>query len=166
MITQTLWLPFPAVVKARPRLGRRRKAYTPQYTVDFERKVREFWHENGHHFGNVPVYVGVEIHKEGIQVTIHELEESVRPVGIKGDVDNYVKAILDGLQPHKAHPEAGLAAFVDDKMVEWFEVKFVGVPRKIPAATTRHLKLVTTEPAHRKFPDVTFYPPHYEQDAA
>lgn len=115
------WFDFPAVVKARPRLGRRRKAFTPQKTVDFENRVKDWWAKTAPPFGTAPVYVGVEIHKEGFWVEVHELEESVRPVGILGDVDNYVKSILDGLQP---------VAFDNDRQVEWFEVKFVGVPRK------------------------------------
>lgn len=129
-ISVTLYLPFKAVVKARPRLGRRRKAFTPQKTVDFEMKVREWWSANGHHFGDKPVFVGLEIHQDGMLVTVTELEQSVRPIGVLGDVDNFCKAILDGLQPHKNHPTGGNGAFMNDRQVEWLEVKLVGVPRK------------------------------------
>lgn len=121
MTTHRQWFDFPAVVKQRPRLGRRRKAFTPEKTVQFERQVREWWEQTSPTFADNPVYVGVEIHKEGFFVEVTELEQSVRPVGILGDVDNYVKSILDGLQP---------VAFENDRQVEWFEVKFVGVPRK------------------------------------
>lgn len=139
-MNRTLWLPFPAVVKARPRLGRRRKAFTPEKTVNFEKAVRKFWSENAPTFGDVPVYVGVEIHKEGIQVEIHELEESVRPVGILGDVDNYIKSIFDGLQPNGGDPSLYRGAFNNDKQIEWAEVKFVGIPRKPKSSITTNPK--------------------------
>ena len=138
MTTHTMWLPFAAVVKARPRLGRRRKAFTPQKTVDFENAVREFWSLNGPTFGDAPVYVGVEIHKEGIQIEITELEHSVRPVGILGDVDNYIKAIFDGLQPNANDTKGYLGAFNNDKQIEWASVQFVGIPRKPKVSPTKH----------------------------
>jgi Holliday junction resolvase RusA-like endonuclease len=123
-----VWFPFPAVVKARPRLGRRRKAFTPEKTKLFEQKVRDWWLQSGApHFGGVPVYVSVEIHKEGFSVLVVELEQSVRPVGILGDQDNYVKSILDGLHD---------AVYDNDKQVEWLEVKFIGIPRKPRKATS------------------------------
>lgn len=121
-----VWFPFPAVVKARPRLGRRRKAYTPEKTKLFEQQVRDWWKQSGApYFGTVPVYVSVDIHKDGMLVQVVELEQSVRPVGILGDLDNYIKSIADGLHE---------AVYDNDKQIEWMEVKFVGVPRKTKKA--------------------------------
>jgi Holliday junction resolvase RusA-like endonuclease len=54
-------------------------------------------------------------------VEVFPLECSVRPVGIRGDVDNICKAVLDGLNG---------VAWDDDRQVEMMEVHFVGVPRK------------------------------------
>ena len=48
-------------------------------------------------------------------------ECSVRPVGIRGDIDNYVKSIFDGMNA---------VIWNDDRQVESLEVVFVGVPRK------------------------------------
>lgn len=127
------WIPVAPVVKMRPRLGRRRKAFTPEKTVNYENALRAWWQT---HNASVryegPIYVGVEIHKEGIQVEIIELEQSVRPVGVLGDLDNYQKSVWDGLQ------DAGelLGAFANDKQVEWAEIKFVGIPRPPKKETT------------------------------
>lgn len=121
----TAWIPVPPQVKERPRLGRRRKAYTPEKTLVYESALREWWNKNGPHFDG-PLYVGIEIHKEGIRVSVEELEENVRPVGVLGDLDNYQKSVWDGIQD----TETMLAAFANDKQIQWAEIKFVGVPRK------------------------------------
>lgn len=116
-----VWIPVPVVAKQRARLGRRRKAYTPQKTVDFESKIAEAYATAGKHYGSIPLGVEVEIHRDGFYVEIYPLECSVRPVGVRGDVDNYVKAILDGLNT---------VAWSDDKQIELFTVAFYGTPRK------------------------------------
>lgn len=126
-----VWLPIKPQVKERARFRSRRRGgpYTPDKTVEFEKAVRRAWSEAAGQYEG-PLGAKVELHKDGIMVTVYELEESVRPVGILGDVDNYVKSVLDGLQPHKSDPEGGGGAFANDRQVERFEVYFVGVPRK------------------------------------
>lgn len=125
------WIPVEPKVKERPRLGRRRKAYTPARTLEYETALREWWNKNGPHYEG-PLYVGIEIHKEGIQVSIEQLEESVRPVGVLGDLDNYQKSVWDGIQDwvEKDGTIRMLGAFKNDKQIEWAEIKFVGIPRK------------------------------------
>jgi Holliday junction resolvase RusA-like endonuclease len=117
------WIETKVVSKGRPRLGRRRKAFTPPKTVEFEARVAELYARASHsrNHGNGPLGVEIEIHKDGFWVDIFPLECSVRPVGITGDVDNYVKSILDGLNT---------VAWGDDKQIELFTVSFVGIPRK------------------------------------
>lgn len=124
-----VWLPIKPQVKERARFRSRRRGgpYTPDKTVEFEKAVRRAWTENQF---EGPIGVTMELHQDGIMLIVYELEQSVRPVGILGDVDNYVKAILDGLQPHKHDPEGGLGAMSNDRQVERFEVYFVGIPRK------------------------------------
>jgi len=122
-----MWIDLKAVAKqrarlTRPRRGRRSRAYTPQKTVHFENTLADKYREqNGTHWGDQPVGVSIEIHKDGFDVQVFPLECSVRPVGIRGDVDNMCKAILDGLNG---------AAWNDDRQVELLTVHMVGVPRK------------------------------------
>jgi Holliday junction resolvase RusA-like endonuclease len=108
-------------VKERPRLGRRRKAYTPERTLVFEQAVRDAVAEAKVSFGDAPVGVEIWIEADCLWVDVYELEESVRPVGIRGDIDNYIKSVCDGLQP---------VAFDDDRQVEELLVHFRGVPRQ------------------------------------
>ncbi len=117
-----LWFPFKAVSKQRPRLGRRRKAFTPQRTKDFEDAVAAAWTASGlPHYEGIPICMEVDIHKDGFMVRIQPAECSVRPVGILGDLDNMLKSISDGLNG---------VAFKDDKQIELVTVGLVGVPRK------------------------------------
>lgn len=122
-----MWIPVKVVAKqrarlTRPRRGRKMRAFTPQQTVHFENAIAEFYAANGGvNHGTIPVGVSVEIHIDGFNVEVYPLECSVRPVGVRGDVDNIVKAILDGLNG---------VAWHDDRQVEMFDVAFVGAPRK------------------------------------
>jgi Holliday junction resolvase RusA-like endonuclease len=112
------------VAKQRARLGRRRKAFTPEKTVAFETKIAELWEQVGEFYDidEFPaVAVDIEIESHGIWVKVTPLEASHRPVGVRGDVDNYVKAILDGMNTK---------AWTDDKAVEHLTVKFRGDARK------------------------------------
>ncbi|MFO0417802.1 MAG: RusA family crossover junction endodeoxyribonuclease [Planctomycetota bacterium] len=122
-----IWIPLKAVAKqrarlTRPRRGRKSRAYTPQRTVHFENSVAAAYQAaGGTHWGDIPVGMELEIHKDGISVDVFPLESSVRPVGIRGDIDNIVKAVQDGLNG---------VAWADDRQVELLVVSFVGVPRK------------------------------------
>lgn len=123
------YLEVAPVAKQRARLGRRRKAFTPEKTVAFETAVRQMWSDIGEHYDADDVHavaVDVEIESHGIWVRVTPLEASHRPIGVRGDVDNYVKAILDGM----TSSDTIKAAFADDKIVEQFSVKFRGDARK------------------------------------
>lgn len=124
-----VWVPIKPVAKQRPRLARRRKgrgnvAYTPIPTRNFEAAVAD--HVRSQIgcvplFGEQPVCVRVEIHTDGFIVNISHAETSVRPKGVRGDIDNIVKSIFDGLNG---------VVWKDDKQVESLQAVFVGVPRK------------------------------------
>jgi Holliday junction resolvase RusA-like endonuclease len=117
----------PVVAKQRARLSTRRKAgkrvaYTPLATRSFETVVADKWKQTypGHTPLNVPVKIQISITREGFSLNVARKEESTRPVGIRGDIDNYVKSILDGLNG---------VAWTDDKLVESVTVTFDGEPR-------------------------------------
>lgn len=106
-----------AVTKGRPRLGRRRKAYTPARTLAFEAAVGEAFvalcPDQEPLVG--PLGMQVIIGSNHIEVQVWELEASCRPKYITGDLDNYQKAIQDGLNK---------LAYVDDKQIQHLEVFF------------------------------------------
>lgn len=125
MDSEWQFIPVAAVAKQRARLGRRRKAFTPEKTVSFETAIRNWWRENSIHLGDLPVGMEVEIERHGFWVRIYEMDGFHRPINIRGDVDNYVKSIMDGLNG---------VAYDDDRQVEQFSVKFLGdvrPPRKV-----------------------------------
>lgn len=102
--------------KQRPRLGKRRKAYTPKPTHDYERQVKEAWIEQeGYTQFAGPVGMSVVIRQDHVEIEVWELEESHRPKGIRGDIDNYLKCISDGLNG---------AAYLDDRQVHYIDLRF------------------------------------------
>ena len=114
-----------AVTKGRPRLGRRRKAYTPDKTVQFEKAIAAAWQEQNPDMLPLegPLYMRVVIGSDHIEIDLAELEEGHRPKYITGDGDNYLKSIADGLNG---------VAYVDDKQVHHFEVFFT---KEVPEVT-------------------------------
>lgn len=105
------------VTKGRPRLGRRRKAYTPARTVEYERLVGHSWNSSNPDEPpfDGPVGMRIIVHSDGVQVEVWELEESYRPKYVTGDIDNYAKAVSDGLNK---------LAYLDDKQVHHLEIFF------------------------------------------
>lgn len=96
---------FKPKVKQRPRLGRRGRVFTPEQTLLFERAVREAYSgETAEH----PVDVSISLYKNYFRVTITEHTDA-KPSGLRGDIDNYAKAILDGLNG---------VAYTDDRLVK------------------------------------------------
>lgn len=110
-----LWRGRP-VTKGRPRLGRRRKAYTPARTVEFEQSIRQAWvDQHGTDPFQGPCGMFVEVGSDHVYVEVFELEEKHRPKYVSGDIDNYVKAISDGLNG---------VAYEDDKQVHYIDARF------------------------------------------
>lgn len=104
----TVKLAIKPIAKQRPRLGKRGRVFTPQRTLDFEALIAEAW--DGPCF-DTPCSLTVEFTKDTIKITI---KDSVHSSGLRGDIDNYVKSIMDGLNK---------VAYVDDKLVT--EIKAV-----------------------------------------
>ena len=110
-----MFLKIQPITKGRPRLGRKRKAYTPARTLEFERQIREAWIEqHGDTPFTGPCGMSVEIGSDYVAVDVYELEESHRPKHVTGDVDNYHKAIQDALNT---------VAFLDDKQVHYIDTR-------------------------------------------
>ena len=96
-------------VKDRPRMTRRGRVYTPKTTLAFESIIANAW--DGPKFTG-PVSVEIVLRKDSIRITIKELDVESTP--LRGDVDNYAKSILDGLNN---------VAYVDDRQVRELKVK-------------------------------------------
>lgn len=105
---------FPAKVKGRPRLGKRGRIFTPKETLEFERKVRQGWCQETIEEG--PVGVDITVGAGWFEVDVYELIEPSRSRNTRGDLDNYIKSILDGLNG---------AAFNDDRQVHFINAEFV-----------------------------------------
>lgn len=108
---------FPAISKQRPFVAKGR-AFTPKRTAEFEEKVRTEW--NGPKFEG-PVYLIVNVAKDSFTVEVGPLNHAQEPRPRRGDMDNYVKAISDGLNG---------VAFDDDKQV-WFVIGALDVEPEI-----------------------------------
>jgi crossover junction endodeoxyribonuclease RusA len=96
---------FKPKVKQRPRLGRRGRVFTPIQTLEFERAVREAWEGP---CADKPVDITISLYKHKLRVTVTESKDPTSS-GLRGDIDNYAKSILDGLNG---------VAYVDDKLVK------------------------------------------------
>ena len=107
--------PFRPKPKQRPRLGKGRRVFTPDETLEFEDLIRTNY--DGPVFEG-PVSVDVVFDTDCFVVTITEMPESVRPKHVRGDVDNLQKAVLDGLQDKKKKGVVlEVGAFPDDRQV-------------------------------------------------
>lgn len=104
---QTFW--FKPKVKQRPRLGRRGRVFTPAQTLEFERQVREAYEG---FCADKPVSITISLYKEKFTVTVTECG-TLEPSPLRGDIDNYVKSILDGLNG---------VAYEDDRLVYKLQV--------------------------------------------
>lgn len=95
------------VPKGRPRLGRRGRVFTPEKTLQAEALVRGAW--DGPTFEG-PVWISIMFTTTEIHITVGEMETANSK--LRGDVDNYVKTVMDGLNG---------AAWIDDKQVHHIE---------------------------------------------
>ena len=95
----------PPRAKQRPRLGRRRKAFTPEATLIAEDIIAQAYVAAGGPLFEGPVTLTVVYSSKHQTITIQNNEQ---PSKMRGDVDNYLKTTLDALN--------GLA-YADDRQV-------------------------------------------------
>ena len=102
----TVFVPHKPVPKGRPRMTRRGRVFTPKRTLDAETLVAEAWGDNPKFTGDVGIVM--LLGSDGTLITVfpHEAE----PQKLRGDIDNYVKTIMDGLNGK---------AWDDDKQVTY-----------------------------------------------
>lgn len=113
----SLWLPGRPVAWSRtdrnPRTGRRyNRAHYQRWLDSASWEVRA---QVGDPIDG-PCAVSVLVMPNGIGVGITPAESRARPVGLRGDLDNYLKAALDAC-------DTG-GAFTDDRLVEAVRVVF------------------------------------------
>lgn len=95
--------------KQRPRLGRKGRVFTPAETLEFERSIREAY--TGPLFESA-VGITISLNKDSFTVTVTE-HATMEPSPLRGDIDNYVKSIMDGLNG---------VAYADDRQVRKLQV--------------------------------------------
>ncbi len=98
--------------KQRPRMTRYGRAYTPKATHIFENAVADGWNKN-YWYGDSPIAIQIVLDKDTFTVTISEYKAATPTSPLRGDIDNYAKSILDGLNG---------VAFKDDSQVRSLEV--------------------------------------------
>lgn len=82
----------PPRVKSRPRRGKGR-TYTEKFVVEAEKAIKLDY--DGPKFTG-PLAVRVRLYKDHVRVYLRELPETWSSP-LRGDVDNYAKLVLDGL---------------------------------------------------------------------
>lgn len=96
--------------KERPRMTRRGFAYTPKRTLDYEKQVAEAY--TGPMFESNRLALHLAFSTDGISIEIQEVkpkqETMLKGSVLRGDLDNYVKAVMDALNG---------VAYGDDKQI-------------------------------------------------
>lgn len=131
-----LWVPGLPVAAERPRLGRRRKAFTPAKTIAAEVAVAaELMRRYGcgpeptqHLYGpDQALMLMVDYSADGARIRLTPLAD--RAKAMRGDVDNYLKTTMDGLQKGGAFKNDGqIVSVVADKWPTTFDIEHYDGP--------------------------------------
>ncbi|CAB4171675.1 Rus Holliday junction resolvase [uncultured Caudovirales phage] len=106
----TIVIPNRPTPKGRPRLGRRGRVFTPVKTLEAEALVRGAYLMSDGPVFEGPVWLRIEFTPTSMEITVGESTLEVSK--LRGDIDNYVKTVMDGLNG---------AAWADDKQVHLVE---------------------------------------------
>ena len=109
-------VPGPAKAKARPRVGKGGRIYTPSDSHKYEKKVRECY-EGNYYFDDEYISIKIifwfEIPKSYSKQKRQDCAEGfIRPS--RADIDNYIKSVLDGLNK---------VAYADDRYIYKIEAE-------------------------------------------
>lgn len=96
------------VPKQRPRVGKGGRMYTPPETVKFERAIAKWGKAQGMVPVHFPLEVSIAVSDQTDDETLVEHSTSGLVFNTKRDLDNQVKAILDGLNK---------VAYADDRQI-------------------------------------------------
>ena len=100
----SIFVPVKPVPKGRPRMTRRGRVFTPARTLEAEALVRQAWGNRPKFDG--PVSLVLNFANDGTLIVVCPYYGSDSK--LRGDIDNYIKTIMDGLNG---------AACDDDKQV-------------------------------------------------
>jgi Holliday junction resolvase RusA-like endonuclease len=95
--------------KERPRFNRHTgSVYTPEKTERAEQRIRDLWEAAGYppFPAGTPLEVELIFNRDGTYVIVREIEQE--KIELRGDIDNYLKTVMDGLNR---------VAWNDDKQV-------------------------------------------------
>ena len=105
----------------RPRPNKHGGYYSPHHAdlLDWRQLIQNQMRVNSEQIIEGPVSVSLHIGKDSTDIELAPIVgcDPCRPKGIRGDLDNYVKAIVDSLQG---------PAFFDDKQVVDLAARFKG----------------------------------------
>ena len=97
-----IFFPFEPVPKGRPRFTRAGHAYTPKTTLDYEKKVREYFKSHLDDYFENAIKVRL-VFNMPIPQSVSKKKHEMMATGIikctkhNGDVDNLAKAVIDSL---------------------------------------------------------------------
>lgn len=103
--TSTIWVAGKPKPKERPRFSRNGHSYTPKGTQDYESLVRQAWVDGGGELLEGPCAITMDFTVDGCMVNVTPVDWMSK---MRGDLDNYSKAIADGLQG---------VAYLNDKQI-------------------------------------------------
>ena len=97
----TIFFPFEPVPKGRPRFTRAGHAYTPKTTLDYEKKLREYYQSQTDDFYDGAIKVRLEFNMP-IPKSTSKKNRELMMIGVikhtkKPDSDNMTKAVTDSV---------------------------------------------------------------------
>jgi len=103
---------FRPKAKQRPRMTRTGRTYTPTQTKEYEQSIADAY--SGVLFAKGPLHVTLIFDNDKTEITIQSVQDESNPSKLRGDIDNYAKSVLDGLN--------GIA-YTDDRQIVSLELR-------------------------------------------
>jgi Holliday junction resolvase RusA-like endonuclease len=71
------------------------RAYTPKETKEYESNIANAY--SGVLFAEGPLHVTLIFDNDKTEITIRSMRKKSNPSKLRGDIDNYAKSVLDGI---------------------------------------------------------------------